>query len=165
MAWYDFITIFNDLAALQRSINSLNGKLDKILTFVDGKRPATRVRIDVDASKLLDKKGHLIMSGAITLTTDHDERVPLKWADDVGAVSAPTSGTTATSDNPAIATVDVAADDLSIVVRSVAVGSCNVAVANGPMSDSIVVNVTAPAATVLDVDATDAVLIPKGTAA
>ncbi len=165
MAWYDWIQAFRDLSAIQNSLNSQNDLLTRILTFVDGRRLPTHVRIDYGRSQLLDKKGKLIMSGSVTVTTDHDARVPLVWKDEVGAVSAPTSGTTATSDNPAVATVDVAADDLSIVVRSVADGTCNVAVANGTLSDTIVIIVTDPAATILDVDATDAVLIAKGTPA
>jgi hypothetical protein len=173
MAWYDWITAFRDFAAIQKSLAQVQSQLTQMqlqlslmLPYVDGKRPATKVRIDTGRVQFLNKKGRLIMSGSANVSTDHDLRVPLKWTDDVGAVSAPAAaGTTATSDNPAVATVEVAPDDLSIVVRSVADGSCNVTVTNGAMTDSIAINVVDPQASVLDVDATDAVMIPKGTAA
>jgi hypothetical protein len=164
MAWYDFLTIYKDFAAVQTQLAAIKKELDLILSYVDGKRPATRVRIDADASQLLDKKGHLLMSGTATLTTDHDLKVPLIWKDDVGSVSAPAAaGTTAVSDTPAVATADVGSDDLEIFIRSVAVGTCNVTVTNGALTDTIAVVVTEPQATSLDVDATDAVLVPKGT--
>lgn len=179
MAWYDWITAFKDFAAIQRQLTAiqaqlaaiqaqgsaqLKAELDQILAFVDGRRPATRVRIDTGRASILDKKGKLLMSGTVTVTTDHDAKVPLVWKDDVGGISAPAAaGTTATSDNPAVATADVGSDDLEIFVRSVAAGSANITVTNGALTDTIAVVVTAPQATSLDVDATDAVLVPKGT--
>ena len=164
MAWYDFITINKDFAAVHTSHTAIKKELDQILSYVDGKRPATRVRIDADASQLLNKKGKIVMSGTVTVTTDHDAKVPLVWKDDVGGVSAPAAaGTTATSDNAAVATADVGSDDLEIFVRSVAAGSANITVTNGALTDTIAVVVVEPQATSLDVDATDAVLVPKGT--
>jgi hypothetical protein len=162
MSWLDWLQASRRFDAIDAQGASNSDQLARILTFVSGNRPATHVRMNTQRSQLLNKKGSLKMSGSANVTTDHDLRVPLVWKDDVGSVSAPTSGTSATSDNAAVATVDVAADDLSVVVRSVAIGTCNISVTNGPMNDTIVVNVTDPAATILDVDATDAVLITKG---
>jgi hypothetical protein len=163
MAWLDFLIVYRDFASVQAQLTAIKKELDQILSFVDGKRPATRVRIDVDASQLLDKKGKLLMSGTATVSTDHDLKVPLKWTDDVGGVSAPAaSGTTATSDTPTVATADVGSDDLEIFVRSLAVGTAIITVTNGSLTDTISVVVTEPQATALDVDATDAVLVAKG---
>jgi hypothetical protein len=172
MAWYDFLSIATrlaamqaQLAALQTQMSAVASKQDAAAAFMEGKRKPKQLRIAFEQTQYLNKQGVLTMSGNANVTTDHDLRVPLMWEDDAGVVSAPTSGTTAVSDTPAVCTVDVAADDMSIVVRSVAAGSANVTVSNGTMTDTIAVTVAAPSASVLDIDAADATMIPKGTAA
>lgn len=147
-------------------LNRIEAKLDALLRFVEGKRPAKSVRLATERLAILTKQGELIMSGSVNVTTDHDERVPLVWKDDVGVVSAPTTGTTAASSDPSIvASVDVAADDQSIVLRTAGAGQCTVTVTNGSMTDTITVNVAAPQASSLSIDATDATMVAKGTAA
>lgn len=170
---FEWIQAFRDFAQLAAAIKVCDAKLNALLVevdalraFVAGERSPTMLRLDAERSLLLDKQGRVIMSGTVNITTDHDARVPLQWKDDVGTVSAPdAANTVATSDNTAVATVDVAADDASVVVRSVADGTCNVTVTNGSLTDTIVVNVTDPSATSLNVDAADAVLVAKGTPA
>lgn len=106
------------------------------------------------------------MAGSVSFTDDHDLRVPLKWADDVGAVHPILTGTTVASDNVAVvASGDVAADGTSVVLRSAGDGTCNVTVTNGHLTDTIAVTVGVPVATSLDVDAADATPVAKGTAA
>ncbi len=106
------------------------------------------------------------MPGAVNCTRDHDMRIPLKWEDDAGIVAAPTSGTAAQSDNPdVISQVDVAADDMSIVLRTNGDGMCRVTVTNGSMQDTIDVTVSEPTASIVEIDASSATQVAKGTAA
>lgn len=124
---------------------------------------ARATRLQIDAPRLITKGGAEAMSGSVNCTKDHDLRVPLKWSDDAGVVSGPTSGTTGTSSDPTvISSVDVAADDQSIVLRTAGDGTCTVTVKNGTLTDSITVTVTDPVATQLDVDASTATQVAKG---
>jgi hypothetical protein len=104
---------------------------------------------------------------ALTVTDDHDVRVPLLWSDDVGPIAhPPTSGTTVTSDNAAVISGgDVAADGTSVVLRTAGDGTANVTVTNGALSSVLEVTVGAPVPTALVADAADAKPVPKGTPA
>lgn len=148
-------------------ILSLIATVNAMQAWMEGRRPAKKLSIDTEHVQLLNKQGVLLMSGSVTVTTDHDERIPLIWTDETGVVSAPAAaGTTATSDDAAvISSVDVAGDDMSIVCRTAGVGTCNVTVTNGPMKDTVQVVVVEPTATTVSIDATDATMVPKGTAA
>lgn len=140
--------------------------LNQILTFLEGRRAPTQLSIGVGRMQLISKKGKLIMSGSVTVANDVDLRIPLDWADAAGPVAAPPSGTTGTSDNAAVvATVDVAANDTSIVCRIVGDGVATITVTNGALTDTVQITVTEPAPTSLVVDAADATPVPKGTAA
>ena len=101
------------------------------------------------------------MPGSITLPDDQEVTVPLKFADAIGAVHAPATGGTASSDNTAVATVTVAADDQSVLIVSVADGTCNVTYTNGSLSDTLAVTVAAPTPTSVALDVADAVFSAK----
>jgi hypothetical protein len=149
-----------------KTIEASLARVEKAVAALSAKRSATRLSFDTDHVQLLNKKGVLIMSGTINCTDDHDLRVPLVWKDDAGKVAAPTSGTVASTDNATVVSaVDVAADDMSVVLRTAGDGMCNITVANGPMTDTIQVVVGPPTATILEVDAVDAVQVVKGTPA
>lgn len=107
------------------------------------------------------------MPGTITVSDDHDVRVSLKWSDDVGVIGhPPTTGTTVTSDNAAVVSGgDVAADDMSVVLRTAGDGTCNVTVSNGTLKDTIQVIVSEATPTSLQVDPSSATPVAKGTAA
>jgi len=108
--------------------------------------------------------GEASMSGSITVTDDHDLKVPLQWSDDVGPVHPDTTGTTVTSDNTAvISSGDVASDGSYVILRTAGDGTATVTVANGTLSDTLAVTVGAPVATSLAIDAADATPVAKGT--
>lgn len=173
MAWYDFPNIFSRLIGIDRRLAAMKCEMDaqaillgKVAAAILGNRQPTGLHIAFEQTQLLNKQGVLVMSGSISCTDDHDMRVPLVWTDDVGKVAAPAAaGTTAVSDTPATCTVDVAPDDASIVVRTVADGTASITVTNGTLTDTITVTVGPPTASALAVDAADAVQIVKGTAA
>ncbi len=110
--------------------------------------------------------GEVIMPGSITVTDDHDEKVPLLWTDDAGTVHPDTSGTTVTSDNAAVISGgDVASDGTYVLLRTAGDGTCNVTVTNGALTDTISVTVGAPVATAVALNAANATQVPKGTPA
>jgi len=117
--------------------------------------------------RIVNKHTGVEMAQPLIITDDHDVRVPLKWSDDVGVIGhPPLTGTVVTSDNPAVISGgDVAADGMSVVLRTVDDGTCNVTVTNGSLSDTIPVTVAAPTPTSLVADSADAVPVAKGTPA
>jgi len=107
------------------------------------------------------------MTSTLSITDDHDVRVPLKWSDDVGPIAhPPLTGTVVSSDTPAVISGgDVAADAMSVVLRTVGDGTANVTISNGALSTIIAVTVGAPVPSSLEADTVDAVPVPKGTPA
>ena len=101
------------------------------------------------------------MPGSITLPDDQEVVLPLIFKDAIGAVHAPASGGSVSSDNTAVATVTLAADDQSITVVSVADGTCNVTYTNGSLSDTLAVTVAAPTPTSVSIDTSNPVFEPK----
>jgi hypothetical protein len=137
--------------------------MSKLRAATHRRRAHPRFSVPVQISK----HGGKAMPGSVSVTNDHDVRVPLKWNDDVGPIAhPPTSGTTVASDNPAvIARGDVAPDGMSVVLRTAGDGTCNVTVKNGALSDTISVTVGEPVPSALAADPAGAVSVPKGTAA
>ena len=135
-----------------------------LTAFVEGNRAPKTLRMNWPGAQIVDRNtGRVLMSGTVNCTSDHDVKIPLVWKDDMGVVSAPTAGTTATSDTAAvISTVDVAADDMSITCRVAGAGTATVTVTNGTMSDTVSVVVSNPQATDLTIDSTDATMVPHG---
>jgi len=126
-------------------------------------RKPTILKFDIPIK--LSKQG-VAMAGSVSFTDDHDLRIPLKWADDVGAVHPLLTGTVITSSDPAVISGgDVSADGTSIVLRSAGDGTCDVTVSNGALHDTITVTVGAPVASSLVVDAADATPVARGASA
>jgi hypothetical protein len=92
------------------------------------------------------------MSSPLTLPDDQKANVPLIFKDAIGVVHAPPSGGSVVSDNEAVATASVAADDASVDIVSVADGTCNVTYTNGSVSDTIAVTVATPTPTSVALD-------------
>lgn len=144
----------------------LQSQTDDILRKLLSEESRKPTILKFDVPILLSKRGIQTMSGTVTFTDDHDLRVPLKWADDIGAVHPFLTGTVVTSDNVAVVSGgDVSADGTSVVLRSVGDGTANVTITNGDMHDTIVVTIGVPVALSLTADAADATPVPKGTAA
>ena len=123
----------------------------------------TALTIDVANQQILAKDGTLIMSGIATVTSNYNLRIPLIWQDSTGVAIPPASGNTqASSSNlEVVPEIDIADDDLSIVVRVAALGSSFVTVSNGGITNIIQVIVENPIATELYIDAAHAVMLPK----
>ena len=103
------------------------------------------------------------MAGTVSFTDDHVAHVPVQWADDVGAVHAPADAAVTVGD-ATICTAVFNADMTDVDITPVADGSTTVTVASASLSlsDEITVNVGAPVATGVTLDAADATFTPKG---
>ena len=102
------------------------------------------------------------MSGIANVTSNYDLQIPLVWTDATGVAIPPASGNTqASSSNLAVVPeIDIADDDLSIVVHVAALGSSFVTVSNGGITNIIQVIVENPIATSLYI-AAHAIALPK----
>ena len=148
---------------LQISVNDLSYQVGRILGALNRGETPTALTIGVDNQQILAKDGTLIMSGIATITSNYNLRIPLIWQDATGVAIPPASGNTqASSSNlKVVPEVDVAEDDLSIVVRVAALGSSFVTVSNGGITNNIQVIVENPIATNLYIDAAHAIALPK----
>lgn len=127
------------------------------------------IRLTIVVPILLNKQGAQVMPGTINFTDDHDEKVTLNWADDVGAVH-PTTPTTVASSDPTVATGDVTADNNFLFARSVGDGVCDLTLSNEVIPGTVVTDIVhvvigPPVATSLNADAATAISVPKGTTA
>ena len=95
--------------------------------------------------RFYDKEGNP-MPISVTLPNNQDVNVPMIFKAGASVVHAPVSGGAAHSDNEAVATASVAADDGSVNVVSVADGACTISYSNGAMSDTIALTVSDPVA-------------------
>lgn len=113
------------------------------------------------------------MAGTVTVPQNQDLRVFLKWANPDGPVfPSPGKTTCASSDAAVCSGADVAADDTSIVIRTVAEGMCTITVDSSRppsmsgftvvLQDFITVIVTEPTPTHLIIDPESAMLVTKG---
>ena len=129
----NFDQIETAINQLQISVNNLSYDVGRILSALNRGNTPTALTIDVANQQILAKDGTLIMSGIATVTSNYNLRIPLIWQDSTGVAIPPASGNTqASSSNlKVVPEVDVADDDLSIVVRVAALGSSSVTVSNG----------------------------------
>ena len=118
---------------LQISVNNLSYQVGRVLSALNRGTTPTALTIDVANQEIIAKDGTLIMSGIATVTSNYNLRIPLIWQDATGVALPPASGNTqASSSNlKVVPEVDVADDDMSIVVRVAALGSSFVTVSNG----------------------------------
>jgi hypothetical protein len=129
----NFNQILNQINQLQIAINDTNYQVGRILSALDKGQTPNALTIDVTNQQILAKDGTLIMSGIANVTSNYNLRIPLIWKDSTGVAIPPASGNTqASSSNlKVVPEVDVADDDLSIVVHVAALGSSFVTVSNG----------------------------------
>ena len=148
---------------LQTPLNELSYHVGRILSALNRGTTPTALTIDVANQQILAKDGTLIMSGIATVTSNYDLRIPLIWQDATGVAIPPASGNTQASSSNLLVVpeIDIAEDDLSIVVHVAALGSSFVTVSNGGITNIIQVIVENPIATSLYIDAAHAVALPK----
>ena len=155
--------ITTQLNQLQTQLNSLSYDVGRILSALNRGTTPTALTIDVANQEIIAKDGTLIMSGIANVTSNYDLRIPLIWQDATGVAVPPASGNTQASSSNLLVVpeIDIADDDLSIVVHVAALGSSFVTVSNGGITNIIQVIVENPIATSLYIDAAHAVALPK----
>ena len=154
----NFNQVLNQINQLQIAVSDLSYNVGRILSALNRGTTPTALTIDVVNQQILAKDGTLIMSGIANVTSNYNLRIPLIWQDASGVAIPPASGNTqASSSNlKVVPEVDVAADDMSIVVHVAALGSSFVTVSNGGITNIIQVIVENPIATSLYIDAAHA---------
>ena len=159
----NFNQILNQINQLHLAVSDLDYQVGRVLSALDRGDTPTSLTIDVVNQQILAKDGTLIMSGIATVTSNYNLRIPLIWQDATGVAIPPASGNTqASSSNlKVVPEVDVADDDLSIVVRVAALGSSFITVSNSGITNIIQVVVQNPIATNLYIDAAHAIALPK----
>jgi hypothetical protein len=127
-----------------------------------GAAPGVATRVQICRTSYTPIHGGTTVAGTITLTDDHIAHTPVKWADDVGTVHAPTDAAVASSDTT-VATVAFNSDMTDIDITPVADGTCTVTVTSASLSlsDNATVNVGAPVASSVTVDAADTTFTAK----
>lgn len=100
------------------------------------------------------------MSQSFTTQLGTVATVPLKFLDLAGTAVPNPPGGSATSDNDAIATVTVAADDSSIAITAVAEGAANLTYVNGALSAVLALTVGPAGAATIDFDTAAATFAP-----
>lgn len=163
--WFDRLTrmertierIWNWCSRNRDQSNTILDKLDQILRRL-GATPVASVRFSLP--QFTDKEGNP-MPASITLPDDQNVNVPLMFRDAVGVVHAPPTGGSVVSDNPAVATASVAADDGSVDVQSVSDGSATITYTNGAVSDTLAVTVATPTPTSVGFNTDGATFTPK----
>lgn len=162
--WFDRLTrmertierIWNWCGHNRDQSKAILDKLDQILRRL-GATPVSSVRFSLP--QFSDKEGNP-MPSSITLPDDQSVNVPLVFRDAVGVIHAPPDGGSVSSDNPAVATATVAADDGSIDVLSVADGVATITYTNGAVSDTLTVTVAQPTPTSVEFNAGGATFTP-----
>lgn len=125
--------------------------------------------MDVGLPRFKSKKGGSIMAYAITLPDDMQVFIPVTFSDSAGAVHAPPSGVSVMSDNTAVATAAMRADNSGYDVVPVSDGTATMTASYTPdggtpiSAPPVAVTVAAPMPTSMDDNPAKAVFTPKGT--
>ena len=135
----NFNQIESAINQLQISINDLSYQVGRVLSALNKGQAPNALTIDVPNQQIITKQGDLVMSGIAMVTSNYNLRIALIWKDAIGVAMPPASGNTqASSSNLSVVPeVDVADDDLSIVVRVAALGSSFITVSNGGITNII----------------------------
>lgn len=121
-------------------------------------RRAASVRFAVP--RFTNKEGKS-MGTPLSLPDDSIATIPLLFKTRSGHVHAPVAGGAANSSDTSVATAALSDDGGSVVITAIADGQCTVSYSNGSLSDTLAVQVAAPAAYSVELDAEDAKFVPK----
>lgn len=150
------------LATLATLNNQRQILADLALILADQTGPPVPTSVKFDLITYTPLHGGNTMAGTVTMTDDHVAHIPVKWADDVGPVAAPSDAAVVSSDITT-ATVAFASSMTDVDVTPLKDGTVTVTVSSASLhlSDMATVTIGAPAATSVNVDAADATFTPK----